>query len=186
MDRVREAVENLLFAIEGNDSMREGLYDTPKRVEKMYDEIFAGYIMDPEDILGRTFEDPTSDQMVIVKDIEFFSHCEHHMVPFFGKVHIGYVPIDRVVGISKLARLVECFSRRLQIQERMTAQIADAIEEALNPLGVMVVVEAQHLCMSMRGIQRPDARTITSVQRGCFCEASKTGSKSEFLALIRA
>jgi GTP cyclohydrolase I len=150
----------------------------------MYDEIFAGYYMDPTEILARRFKDENHQEMVIVRNIEFYSHCEHHMVPFFGKAHIGYIPNGEVVGISKLARLVECFAKRLQIQERMTSQIADTITEELGPLGVMVVIEAEHMCMKMRGIKNPCADTVTSGIRGVFKDNGNP-ARAEFLQLMR-
>lgn len=182
----REAIaknvrENL--QIMGENPDREGLEETPMRVAKLYEEVFAGYHMNPADILSKTFKAEEHKEMVIVKDIEFYSHCEHHMVPFFGKIHIGYIPDGTVVGISKLARLAECFARRLQIQERLTSQIADAIVEYLSPLGVAVVVEAEHLCMAMRGVKKPGARTVTSAMRGAFMENATT--RNEFFMLTK-
>lgn len=175
-------IGELLSYIEPNSFDREGLIDTPKRVAKMHEEIFAGYNQDPFEILGTVFKAEKHKELVIVKDITFYSHCEHHMVPFFGKAHIGYIPNDGLVGISKLARLVDCFARRLQIQERMTTQIADTLDEVLTPLGVMVVIEAEHLCMKMRGIKNPCADTITSAVRGVFKEDDK--ARAEFITLI--
>jgi GTP cyclohydrolase I len=162
-----EAVRTLL-RYAGDNPDREGLAETPHRVTKMYGEVFGGYKQDYKQILSKTFKDEEHKEMVIVKDIPYYSHCEHHMVPFFGKVHIGYIPNGEVVGLSKFARLVECFARRLQIQERMTSQIADAIVECLKPLGVIVVVEGEHLCMSMRGVQKPGTSTTTAAIRGVF------------------
>lgn len=178
----QDCIKELLMSIEPDTYDREGLKDTPKRVAKMYNEIFGGYNQDPIEILGTIFKADVHKEMVIVKDISFYSHCEHHMVPFFGLVHIGYIPQEGLVGISKLARLVECFARRLQIQERLTTQIASTIDETLNPLGVMVVIEAEHLCMKMRGIKNPCADTITSAVRGVFKEDDKT--RAEFISLI--
>lgn len=178
---IETAVKQLLKAI-GEDPQREGLVDTPDRVARMYEEIFAGYYQDPAEILSRTFDEQHSE-MVIVKNIQFYSHCEHHMVVFHGKAHIGYIPRGKVVGISKLARLVECFSRRLQVQERLTSQIADAIDTHLHPLGVGVIMEAEHMCMSSRGIKKAGAATITSAMRGVFLY--KPDVRSEFLSLIR-
>lgn len=189
-----QAIKMLLDSIPGESSDREGLVDTPRRVAMMYEEIFGGYEMDPMAILNKTFDagkmhdevdedaDIYANGLVIVKDIPFFSHCEHHMVPFVGKVHIAYVPGERVVGLSKLARLVECFARRLQIQERLTNQIADTINEALAPQGVMVVVQAEHLCMTMRGVKKPGAKTITSSVSGVF--TSNSDARAEVLSLI--
>ena len=178
---IEYSVVDLLKAM-GEDFKREGLKDTPARVARMYSEIFEGYGQDPEKILERTFSDEDHHEMVIVRDIDFFSHCEHHMVPFFGKVHIAYIPNGRVVGLSKLVRLVECYAHRLQIQERMVTQIADAIEKSLEPLGVMVVIEAEHLCMKMRGVKNACADTVTSAVRGAFMENPET--RAEFLSLI--
>lgn len=188
------AVRMLLNSIPGEDATREGLAETPHRVAMMYEEIFGGYEMNPKEILSKTFDagklhddetegvDIYANGLVIVKDIPFFSHCEHHMVPFVGKVHIAYVPSERVVGLSKLARLVECFARRLQIQERLTNQIADTINEVLDPEGVMVIVQAEHLCMTMRGVKKPGAKTITSSVSGVF--AYNGNARSEVLSLI--
>jgi GTP cyclohydrolase I len=180
---IEKAVKDILTSI-GEDPNREGLLDTPDRVTRMYKELFAGYSQDPKSILARTFSAEGHQEMVIVRDIQFYSHCEHHMVPFFGKVHIGYIPNGSVVGLSKLARLVECFARRLQIQERMTTQIAEAIQQYLSPLGVMVVVEAEHMCMKMRGVKNPCADTVTSAVRGIFRDPTET-ARTEFLTLIR-
>lgn len=178
----QDFIFDLLKTIEPETYEREGLQDTPSRVDKMYNEIYGGYALDPIDILGTVFEDEFHKEMVIVKDIQFYSHCEHHMVPFFGKAHIGYIPDGRIVGLSKLARLVDCFARRLQIQERMTTQIADTITQVLNPLGVMVVIEAEHLCMKMRGIKNPCADTITSAVRGVL--KTNEMARAEFISLI--
>lgn len=188
------AVKILLNSIPNEDANREGLVDTPHRVAMMYEELFGGYEMDPFEILNKTFDagkmheevdedvDIYANGLVIVKDIPFFSHCEHHMVPFVGKVHIAYVPGKRVVGLSKLARLVECFARRLQIQERLTNQIADTIKEALDPAGVMVIIQAEHLCMTMRGVKKPGAKTVTSSVSGVF--VSNSDARAEVLSLI--
>lgn len=179
--QLREAaVHDLLFTIE-EDPNREGLKGTPNRVARMYEEVFKGYAENPVDILGRTFDEDYGD-MVIVRDITFYSHCEHHMVPFFGRAHIGYIPNGRVVGISKLVRLVECFAHRVQIQERLTAQIADTLMDVLAPLGCYVIMEAEHMCMKMRGVKNPCADTVTSAVRGIFKEDPK--ARQEFLALI--
>lgn len=182
-----KAVKMLLSTIQENVD-REGLVETPYRVAKMYEEIFEGYSQDPGQILSKTFKeddvvDNTTDKgMVIVKDIEFFSHCEHHMVPFFGKVHIGYIPGKKVVGLSKLCRLVNCYAHRLQVQERLGQQIADSIMKYLEPEGVIVVIEAQHLCMKMRGVKNPSSDTVTSCIRGCFMNNE---TRQEFLNLIK-
>lgn len=166
--KVEKAVKLLLDAI-GEDATREGLKDTPARVSRMYEEILAGMDASPEEHLSRQFSVEGSD-MVLEKDITFYSMCEHHMLPFFGKVHIAYIPDGKVVGLSKLARTVEVYARRLQIQEQMTSQIADAIVKYLNPKGVMVVVEAEHTCMTMRGVKKPGSKTVTTVTRGQFAE----------------
>ncbi|MDR3560304.1 MAG: GTP cyclohydrolase I FolE [Negativicutes bacterium] len=170
MNELREnAVRNLLLSI-GEDPEREGLQNTPCRVAKMYSELFCGYTQDPQNILGVMFTNEAIDlqEMVIVKDIGFYSHCEHHMVPFVGVVHIAYIPDKKFVGLSKLGRLVECFSRRLQVQERLTKQLVDEIEEALKPKGVAVVISAEHLCMTMRGVQKAGTKTVTSLVTGLF------------------
>lgn len=192
LERRAQAIRQLLRSI-GEDYCREGLLDTPKRVALMYEEVFSGYSIDPKEYLKTTFQDnvgiesdntvPDYNQgMVIVRDIAFYSHCEHHMVPFFGKVHIGYIPGKKVVGLSKLCRLVEGYAKRLQIQERLTKQIADAIVEVLEPQGVIVVIEAEHLCMKMRGVKNPCADTVTSAVRGVFVQSKV---REEFLQLIR-
>lgn len=177
-----DAIENLLRSIPGENAGREGLKDTPKRVAKMYDEIFAGYNKDPKDVFKARFK-TDNDQMVVIKDIDYWSHCEHHMVPFFGKVHIAYIPQKNVLGLSKFGRLVDIYSRRLQIQEQMTFQIADAIEKHLDPLGVMVVVEGTHMCMVMRGVKKVNSKTITSDIRGVFQENAE--ARNEALNLFK-
>jgi len=166
----------------GEDPDREGLVDTPKRVRQMYEEIFAGYEVDPREVLGVTF-DERHEELVIVKDIVYYSQCEHHMAPFFGKVHIGYIPSGRIAGLSKFARLVEAVTRKLQVQERITTQIADIFEEVLEPHGTMVVVEGEHLCMCARGVKKPGAKTVTSAVRGLF--RTDSALRAEFLSLIR-
>lgn len=182
-----EAVKNLLSTIPTEDPEREGLVGTPDRVARMYEEIFGGYEMDPHKILSKRFKAGEAEDkgMVVVKDIPFYSHCEHHMVPFFGHAHVAYIPKENgeVVGLSKICRLVECFARRLQIQERLTAQIADCINEELNPLGVMVVIQAEHLCMSMRGVKKPGSNTVTSVGRGVFMDNSNN-ARAEFMSML--
>lgn len=175
-------IEQLISTLP-EDIKREGLKDTPLRVAKMYEEIFAGYYQNADDILTTTF-DENHDEMVIVTDIPFYSHCEHHMVPFFGKAHVAYIPKGKVVGLSKIARLVDMYARRLQIQERLTQQIADTLQNKLEPLGVMVVIEAEHLCMSMRGVKKPGTKTITSAIRGVFKD-NQNNARSEFLSLIK-
>jgi len=164
-----EAAVRTLIKWAGDDPNREGLLDTPKRVTKAYKEFFAGYDEDPVEMLSRTFEEIEGyDDMVVLRDIAVESHCEHHMVPILGKAHIAYMPSGRVVGISKLARVLDIFAKRLQTQETMTAQIADAIEEALSPLGVAIVIDAGHQCMTTRGVKKPEVNTITRQFRGCF------------------
>lgn len=180
-DKIEYHVEQILKLI-GEDSEREGLQETPARVARMYAEIFAGYEVDPRDALGVTF-DENHEELVIVKDIVYYSQCEHHMAPFFGKVHIGYVPSGKIVGLSKLARLVEAITRRLQVQERITSQIADILNETVSPHGVMVVVEGEHLCMCARGVKKPGSKTVTSAVRGSFREDA--AQRAEFLSLIK-
>jgi len=169
-DKVKEAVEMLLEAI-GENSEREGLKDTPDRVARMYEEIFFGYEDDASEKLSRQFgldEAGADGGIVIEKDITFYSMCEHHMLPFFGKVHIAYIPDKKIVGLSKLARTVEVFARRLQVQERFTNQIADAVEKELGAKGVMVIATAEHTCMTMRGVKKPGTKTVTMCARGLF------------------
>ena len=178
--------DDVLRILEPDTYTREGLADTPDRMARFYLEQLAGYRQSPTDILKTTFcEDgcETYGGLLIVRDIPFYSLCEHHMVPFFGKAHVGYVPNEKVVGLSKLARLVDCFAKRLQVQERMTDQIAEAVWSHLTPKGVMVVIEAEHLCMAMRGIKKPGAQTITSSIRGVFIDSD--AARNEFLQLIR-
>ena len=167
----------------GEDPNREGLAGTPDRVVRAYEEWFAGYNMDPHEILKRTFEETDGyDEMVVLRDIRFESYCEHHIAPIIGKAHVAYLPSERVVGISKLARLVEAFAKRLQIQEKMTAQIANAIQDELQPHGVAVVIEAAHQCMTTRGIHKPGTQMVTSRMTGAFRTNEKT--RREFLAMI--
>lgn len=164
-----EAAVRTLIAWAGDDPSREGLLETPKRVVKAYEELFQGYRMDASEALQKIFRDVEGyDDLVLVKDIPFHSHCEHHMVPFYGVAHIAYYPQDGVVGLSKLARVVETFARRLQTQETMTAEITQSIQEALHPRGIAVVIEAEHMCMTMRGIQKPGASTTTCQFTGVF------------------
>ncbi|MBD5513540.1 MAG: GTP cyclohydrolase I FolE [Lachnospiraceae bacterium] len=164
--KIEEAVRLLLEGI-GEDVTREGLKDTPDRIARMYEEIYKGMDEDPAKHLSKTFT-VECNGIVVEKDITFYSTCEHHLMPFYGKVHIAYLPDGRVVGLSKLARTVEVYARRLQIQEQMTAQIADAVMEYLKPQGVMVMVEAEHMCMTMRGVTKPGSQTSTMAARGCF------------------
>jgi len=166
----------------GEDSARDGLAATPARVEKSMAFLTKGYSEDPTKILRGAMFDVDYDEMVIVKDVEMFSLCEHHMLPFFGKVHVAYIPNGKVIGLSKIPRLVEVFARRLQVQERMTRQIADTIQEAIAPQGVGVVIEARHLCMMMRGIEKQHSSTVTSAMVGCF---QKKETRAEFLSLVR-
>lgn len=181
-EEAEAAVRTLLRWI-GEDPDREGLQETPHRVVKAFQEHFKGYLVDPADILRKTFEEVEGyDEMVILKDISFESHCEHHMAPIIGRAHVAYLPVRRVVGISKLARLVEAFAKRLQIQERMTAQIADAIQEVLQPRGVGVVIEATHHCMTTRGIHKPGSLMVTSRLLGEFKTNPET--RREFLAIV--
>jgi GTP cyclohydrolase I len=179
-----EAAVRTLIAWAGDDPTREGLLDTPRRVTKAYGEFFSGYADDPKTILSKTFKEAGGyDDIVLVKDIPFSSHCEHHMVPFVGKAHIAYLPHDGIVGISKLARLVEAFSRRLQVQEVLTAQIIDAVNEHLNPRGAAVLLEAEHMCMSMRGVRAHGAMTVTQRFTGVFAE--EKGEQDRFFEMIR-
>ncbi len=167
----------------GDDPDREGLLETPNRVVRAYEEFFSGYGQDPADVLTKTFSEVDGyDEMVVMNDIRFESHCEHHMVPIIGKAHIGYLPNKRVVGISKLARLVDVYARRLQIQEKMTVQIADTLQKVLQPKGVAVVVEASHQCMTTRGVHKPGAALVTSRMLGAFRDDAAT--RREFLAII--
>ena len=180
MDAVRT-----MIAWAGDDPSREGLLETPKRVIKAYEEFFAGYDMDPDEILNKTFEEVAGyDEMIIIKDIRLESHCEHHMVPILGKAHLAYIPNNRVVGISKLARVVDVYGKRLQTQETMTAQIAESINRVLQPKGVGVVVDAGHQCMTTRGIHKTNATTITSQMLGVFRSDYRT--RSEFMNLINS
>ncbi|MBX6352798.1 MAG: GTP cyclohydrolase I FolE [Thermoflavifilum sp.] len=165
----------------GEDVSREGLADTPLRVAKMYEELLAGMTVDPDSVLSTTFEEKT-DGPVVVADIIFYSLCEHHMLPFFGTAHVAYLPADRIVGLSKIARLVEVVSRRLQVQERMTEQIADSIDRVLKPHGVMVLVEAEHLCMCARGVKKPGSRTVTTAVRGQYRDDATL--RAEFFRLL--
>ena len=164
-----EAAVRTLLRWAGDNPEREGLADTPTRVANAYRELFKGYDEDPADVLGRTFEEVAGyDDMVVVKDIPFFSHCEHHMVPIVGKAHVGYLPDGKVLGLSKIARVVDIFAHRLQIQESMTAQIAHAIQDALEPRGVAVILRAEHMCMAMRGIRKQGTTTLTSTYTGAY------------------
>ncbi len=178
-NRAEAAVKELLLSI-GEDPEREGLRETPARVARALAENFAGLWQSPEDVLATTF-DIGHEELVIVRDIDVFSHCEHHLTPFHGVAHVGYIPSGRVTGLSKIARLVDLYARRPQVQERMTSQIADAIVEILNPAGVIVIIECEHLCMSMRGVRKTEARTITSAVRGVLRDST---TRAEAISLI--
>ena len=181
--RVERAIREILIAI-GEDPDRDGLQGTPGRVARAYAEQFAGLRQRPEDVLTKVF-DEDHDEMVLVRDIELYATCEHHLLPFIGVAHIGYVPNEKgqITGLSKLARLVDVYARRPQVQERMTSQIADALESFLEPRGVIVVIEAEHLCMSMRGVRKPGARTVTSAVRGVFRDSART--RAEAMSLVQ-
>ncbi|MCQ2004206.1 GTP cyclohydrolase I FolE [Rhizobium sp. NRK18] len=182
-EEAEEAVRTLLRWA-GEDPSREGLLDTPSRVAKAYGELFGGYNEDIEDVLGRTFEEVGGyDDIVLIKDIPFFSHCEHHMVPIIGKAHVAYLPAGRVLGLSKIARVVDIFARRLQTQETMTAQIATAIDQSLGPRGVAVMIEAEHMCMAMRGIRKQGSTTITTTFLGAFKEEAH--EQVRFMTMLR-
>jgi GTP cyclohydrolase I len=181
-EEAEEAVR-VLLEWAGDDPTRDGLIDTPARVVRAYEEYFSGYNDDPKKILGRSFDETEGyDEIVVLKDIKFASHCEHHIAPILGKVHVAYLPKSRVVGISKLARLVETFGRRLQIQEKMTAQIANAINDILKPKGVAVVIEAAHECMTTRGIDKPGVSMVTSTMLGAF--RADPSTRREFMSII--
>ena len=181
-DQAEEAVRTLL-RWSGEDPGREGLIDTPKRVVKAYEEWFSGYALDPDEYMARTFEEVCGyDELIVLRDIEFESHCEHHMAPIIGKAHVGYLPNGKVVGISKLARVVEAYAKRFQVQEKMTSQIANCIERALQPRGVGVVIEAAHECMTTRGVHNRGVSMITSKMLGTFREDART--RAEFLQFI--
>lgn len=181
LKKIEKAVREILVAI-GEDPKREGLRDTPKRVAKMYAEVFSGLSKDPHKVF-KIFHDETHEEMVLLKDIPFHSMCEHHLLPFIGKAHVAYIPTrGRLSGLSKLARLVELLARRPQVQERLTAQVADTMMEVLQPHGVLVVIEAEHLCMTMRGVSKSGSKMITSAVRGVFANSDVT--RKEALALI--
>jgi len=181
-ESIADLVRRLLVCL-GEDPSREGLRLTPARVERAFRFLTSGYEKDPEEIINAAYYDVPYDEMVIVKDIELFSLCEHHLLPFFGKCHIAYIPEKRVVGLSKLPRLVNIYARRLQIQERLTNQIAQTLWEKLEPKGVGVIIEARHLCMAMRGVEKQHSATVTSAMLGCFRDSPQT--RQEFLALIQ-
>lgn len=178
--RAEEIVRDLLEAL-GEDPEREGLEETPRRIVEMYEEVLSGRLLNPSEVLHVGFEE-NHHEMVIVKDIPFYSLCEHHFLPFHGVVHVAYIPEGRVVGISKLARVVDILARRPQLQERLTSQIADTIVDTLHPVGVGVVIEGEHLCMTMRGIKKPGSCAVTSAMRGCF--GQNLATRQEFLSLI--
>jgi len=180
-ERVQSAIRELLIGI-GEDPDRDGLRDTPARVARAYKEAFAGQDADPAKVLRARFDCPHHD-LVLVKDIELWSYCEHHLVPFTGLAHVGYIPGDQIVGLSKLARLVDVYAKRLQVQERLTTQVADALMAELQPAGAIVVIEAEHLCMSMRGVRKPGARTVTSAVRGVL---HNPATRAEAMSLIMA
>lgn len=179
-----EAAVRTLIAWAGDNPQREGLLDTPKRVVKAYEELFRGYREDAAAFLERTFSETGGyDDMVLVRDIPFHSHCEHHIVPFFGRAHVAYVPIDRVVGLSKIARIVDAFARRLQTQEHLTAQIVTTLDDVLKPRGVAVLIEAEHMCMTMRGVQKAGASTMTTQFTGVFRD--DPAEQARFMTLLR-
>jgi GTP cyclohydrolase IA len=182
LPRIERAVTEILLAV-GEDPTREGLRDTPARVARALNEQFSGLRMRPEDVLTTVF-DADHEEMVLVRDIELYSTCEHHLVPFFGRAHVGYIPNEKgqITGLSKLARLVDLYARRPQVQERMTSQIADAMMDILEPRGVIVIIEAEHLCMSMRGVRKPGAKTVTSAVRGSFLSSEST--RAEAMSLL--
>ncbi|MGW9948621.1 GTP cyclohydrolase I [Rhizobium leguminosarum] len=180
-----EEAVRVLLRWAGDDPTREGLLETPARVVKSYRELFSGYDMAAEDVLGRTFEEVAGyDDMVLVKDIPFYSHCEHHMVPIIGKAHVAYMPDGRVLGLSKIARVVEIYGRRLQTQETMTAQIARAIDDTLNPRGVAILIEAEHMCMAMRGVQKQGSTTLTTTFTGTF--KTEPADQARFMTMVRS
>lgn len=180
--RIQKAVSEILAAM-GEDESREGLRETPRRIADMYGEIFEGIEQDPLDALAVTFDTGGHQEMVILKDIPFFSVCEHHFLPFHGMAHVGYIPRERLVGVSKIARVVDILARRPQMQERLTSQVADTIMAGLHPSGVAVVVEAEHLCMTMRGIKKPGSQLVTSATRGIF--RTNPATRAEFFSLVR-
>ena len=180
-DKIKQAVHDILIAI-GEDPSREGIRETPRRIAEMYAEVFRGMKEDPREVLSVGFEEG-HNEMVILKDIPFYSICEHHLLPFYGMAHIGYIPKGRVVGASKLGRVVEILAKRPQLQERLTTQIADTIVEALQPQGVAVVIEAEHMCMTMRGVKQPGSNIVTSAMRGSF--RTRAVTRAEFLSLIK-
>jgi GTP cyclohydrolase I len=185
LSRIARAVREILLAI-GEDPDRDGLADTPARVARAYAEQFSGLSQYPEDVLSTVF-DADHDELILVRDIEVYSTCEHHLVPFFGRAHVAYIPNEKgqITGLSKLARLVDIYARRPQVQERMTSQIADALMRVLEPRGALVVIEAEHLCMSMRGVRKPGAKTVTSAVRGIIRDSARTRAEAMSLLLHR-
>ena len=181
-DNIEAAVRSILANV-GEDPERQGLLGTPDRIARMYDEVLGGYEVDLEKLVNGALFDVAYDEMIVVKDIEFYSMCEHHMLPFFGKAHVAYIPSEKVIGLSKIPRIVEMFGRRLQVQERMTRQIADTIDEILSPQGVAVVVEGSHMCSMMRGVKKQESSMVTSAMLGCFKKSDKT--RNEFLSHLR-
>jgi GTP cyclohydrolase IA len=184
--RIERAVREILLAI-GEDPDRDGLVETPARVARAYAEQFSGLTQRPQDVLGTVF-DAGHDELILVRDIEVYSTCEHHLVPFFGRAHVAYIPNEKgqITGLSKLARLVDVYARRPQVQERMTSQIADALMRVLEPRGALVVIEAEHLCMSMRGVRKPGAKTVTSAVRGIIRDSARTRAEAMSLLLHRS
>ena len=184
--RIERAVREILLAV-GEDPDRDGLTETPARVARAYAEQFSGLSLRPEDVLTTVF-DADHDELILVRDIELYSTCEHHLVPFFGFAHVGYIPNEKgqITGLSKLARLVDVYAHRPQVQERMTSQIADALMEVLEPRGALVVIEAEHLCMSMRGVRKPGAKTVTSAVRGIMRDSDRTRAEAMSLLLRRS
>lgn len=180
--RIERAVREILAGL-GEDVHREGLRETPQRVARMYTELCSGIDMDEKDVLKVFYQEENFEELVLVKDIPIYSLCEHHLLPFFGKAHVAYIPRkDKLTGLSKIARVVEMFARRLQLQERLTKQIADALDRVVKPLGVLVVIEAEHLCMTMRGVKKAGSKTVTSSMRGVFLDDART--RAEAMALI--
>lgn len=182
LDAMKQNFKNIITLI-GEDTEREGLHDTPKRISKFYKEVFSGLHEDPKQYLETGFDEEDHQELVLVKDIPFYSMCEHHFVPFFGVAHVAYVPNGRIVGLSKLARLVDGYARRPQVQERLTSQVAEAIVDVLRPTGCAVIISARHMCMEMRGIKKPGASTVTSAMRGSFMEYPSL--RSELMNLIK-
>jgi len=181
-ENIEHAVRTILSNV-GEDPERQGLEGTPDRIARMYSEVLGGYDVDLEKLVNGAMFDVAYDEMIVVKDIEFYSMCEHHMLPFFGHAHVAYIPSEKVIGLSKIPRIVEMFGRRLQVQERMTRQIADTIQEILNPQGVAVVIEGNHMCSMMRGVKKQEASMITSAMLGCFKKSDKT--RNEFLSHLQ-